>query len=106
MNARHVQEAKALQAKAIERLKCLELDHLSAADVIRYFVEATKLERTANGEPEAIEERRLTGKGGGPVKFSAFGLASTSGCFRLKVRNRDVRPAHPAPEALAQVGFS
>ena len=38
--------------------------------------------------------------------FSAFGLASTSGCFRLKVRNRDVRPAHPAPEALAQVGFS
>jgi hypothetical protein len=70
MNQRHIQEAKLLQTKAIQRLKTLELDDLSSADVIRYLTEASKLERTARGEPEAIEERRLTGKGGGPIGFS------------------------------------
>jgi hypothetical protein len=70
MNHRHIQEAQALQNKAIQRLKSLELDDLSAADVVRYLVEATKLERTARGEPESIEERRLTGRGGGAVTFS------------------------------------
>jgi hypothetical protein len=70
MNARHIQEAQALQRKAIERLKSLELNDISAADLARFIVEATKLERTARGEPEAIEERRLTGKGGGPIGFS------------------------------------
>jgi hypothetical protein len=70
MNARHIQEAKALQNKAIQRLKSLNEEALTAADTLRFFVEATKLERTARGEPETIEERRLTGKGGGPVVFS------------------------------------
>jgi hypothetical protein len=70
MNQRHIQEARALQAKAIARLKSLVEDDLSATDVVRYFIEATKLERTALGEPETIEERRLTGKGGGAVSFS------------------------------------
>jgi len=51
-------------------LKSLELDDLSASDVARFFTEATKLERTARGEPESIEERRLTGKGGGPIGFA------------------------------------
>jgi hypothetical protein len=70
MNQRHIQEAQALQSKAIQRLKCLDLEDLSAADIVRFVVEATRLERTSRGEPEAIEERRLTGKGGGAVKFS------------------------------------
>ena len=70
MNQRHIQEAQALQSKAIQRLKSLELDDLSSTDVIRYLTEASKLERTARGEPESIEERRLTGKGGGPIGFS------------------------------------
>jgi hypothetical protein len=70
MNSRHIQEAQALQNKALQRLKVLELNDLSATDVLRYFVEATKLERTARGEPETIEERRLTGKDGGAVRFS------------------------------------
>jgi hypothetical protein len=70
MNRRHIQEAQALQNKALQRLKALDLDDLSATDVLRYFVEATRLERTARGEPETIEERRLTGKGGGTVVFS------------------------------------
>jgi hypothetical protein len=70
MNRRHIQEAQALQSKALQRLRSLDLDDLSAPDVLRYFVEATKLERTARGEPETIEERRLTGSGGGAVVFS------------------------------------
>ena len=76
MNARHIQEAKALQAKAIERLKSLELTDLSASDTVRYLTEATKLERTARGEPESIEERRLTGKGGGPIGFAIEDVVS------------------------------
>jgi hypothetical protein len=70
MNSRHIQEAQALQNKAIQRLKSLNHEELSVAETLRFFVEATKLERTARGEPETIEERRLTGKGGGPVVFS------------------------------------
>jgi len=54
MNHRHIQESQALQNKALQRLKTLNLDDLSAADVLRYFVEATKLERSARGEPETI----------------------------------------------------
>src|SRR5262249_53182796 len=45
------------------------LDQLSAADVLRFLVAAAKLERTALGEPETIEEQRLTGPGGA-VAFS------------------------------------
>jgi hypothetical protein len=70
MNRRHVEEAKALQSKAIQRLKSLDVDELSSTDVLRYFVEASKLERSARGEPETVEERRLTGKGGGAVNIS------------------------------------
>jgi hypothetical protein len=70
MNRRHIQEAQALQNKALQRLKSLELDDLSAMDVLRFVTDSTKLERTARGEPETIEERRLTGKGGGAVIFS------------------------------------
>jgi hypothetical protein len=70
MNRRHIQEAQALQGKALQRLKDLHIEALSTGDVLRYLVEATKLERTARGEPETIEERRLTGKSGGAVVFS------------------------------------
>jgi hypothetical protein len=70
MNRRHVQEAMALQSKALQRLKALELNHFSAQDVLRYFIEAAKLERTARGEPESIAEQRLTGAGGGTLVFT------------------------------------
>jgi hypothetical protein len=70
MNRRHIQEAQALQNKALQRLKDLNLDDLSSTDVLRYLMDATKLERTARGVPETIEERRLTGQGGGAVVFS------------------------------------
>ena len=70
MNRRHIQEAKALQSMAIQRLKSLEPERLSSADVLRFCIESAKLERTALGEPETIAEQRLTGQDGGTVAFS------------------------------------
>jgi hypothetical protein len=70
MNQRHIQVGQAMQGKGIQRLKSLEQADISATEAARLLTDGTKLERTAQGEPEAIEERRLTGKGGGPLKFS------------------------------------
>jgi hypothetical protein len=70
MNRRHVQEARGLQSAAIGRLKSLNLEQMSPAEVLRFMVAAAKLERTALGEPESIEEQRHTGAGGGAVIFT------------------------------------
>jgi predicted Fe-S protein YdhL (DUF1289 family) len=70
MNRRHLHEAQALQGKAIQRLKILEPERLSPADVLRFCVESTKLERAVMGEPKTIEEQPLTGNGGGTVTFT------------------------------------
>jgi hypothetical protein len=78
MNRRHIQEAKALQSKAFQKLKSLDIEKLSPADVLRYFVEAAKLERTAQGEPERIDEQRLTGTGGGAVVFTVEDAVTAS----------------------------
>jgi hypothetical protein len=104
MNQRHIQEAQALQSKAIQRLKSLELADVSASDVVRYLVEATKLERTARGEPESIEERRLTGKGGGAVKFSMEDAVSADKELETWQNDR-VQPAtgEPLPEGNPEV---
>jgi hypothetical protein len=69
MNRRHIQEGQALQNRGIQALKALEAEHLSATEAARCIVDGTKLERTARGEPETIEEQRLTGKDGGPVAY-------------------------------------
>jgi len=60
MRERHANIAKHLQAKAYERLKRLDPDELEAPDVLRYFVEAARLERLARGEPDIIAEQRGT----------------------------------------------
>jgi hypothetical protein len=70
MNRRHLHETQALQSKAFQRLKAMDLERLSPADVLRYCIESAKLERTIRGEPETIEEQRLTGAGGGPIAFT------------------------------------
>jgi len=58
MRDRHAREAMALQQKALERLRAMDPSELSPSDVLRYFVEAAKLERLARGEPEMITEHR------------------------------------------------
>jgi hypothetical protein len=70
MAERHGREARALQAKALERLRALRPEELSPADVLRFFVDAAKLERLALGEPDTVQRQELTGKGGAPLHFS------------------------------------
>jgi hypothetical protein len=70
MNRRHLHEAQALQSKAFQRLKAMEIERLSPADVLRFCIESAKLERTVMGEPQTIEEQRLAGHGGRPVTFT------------------------------------
>jgi hypothetical protein len=70
MNRRHVQEARGLQSLAIGYLKSGNQEQLTPSQVLRIIVDAAKLERTALGEPESIEEQRLTGAGSGAVIFT------------------------------------
>jgi hypothetical protein len=69
MGERHAKVAVALQEKAIQRLKAMKPEELSSADLIRYAVEAAKLERLARGEPESIGEQRHSGTDGNPIRF-------------------------------------
>src|SRR5271165_1042190 len=70
MAERHVREARALQAKALERLRSLRPEELEPAVLLRFFVEAAKLERLALGETDTLQRHELTGRGGGAVQFS------------------------------------
>jgi hypothetical protein len=70
MNRRHIQVSKALQNKAVQRLTSLKAEELTTLELLRYLLDAAKLERTAHGEPEKVEERRVTGKDGNAVIFS------------------------------------
>ena len=54
MNRRHIQEAKALQQKAVQGLQSLKPGELSAFEVLRFLLDAAKLERSAYGEPEKV----------------------------------------------------
>lgn len=54
MNDRHIRLAKALQQKAIERLRDLDVLELTARDIIEYLSASVKIERLAAGEPDEI----------------------------------------------------
>jgi len=49
MDARHIQIALMMQAKAMEALALLDPHDLSPADIVRFIKEGTKLERLARG---------------------------------------------------------
>jgi hypothetical protein len=84
MGERHAKEAQGLQAKALERMRTLRPEEMSPGDVLRFFVEAAKLERLALGEPDALQRQEVTGKGGGPVV--------------LNIVEEVVSNAHPTPD--------
>jgi hypothetical protein len=65
-----VREARALQGKALERLRALAPEELGPAELLRYIVEAAKLERLALGEPDTVQRHELTGRGGGALHFT------------------------------------
>jgi|GEM_PF-2514678 len=50
MNERHAAAARSLQSRALEALQGMQATDLAAADVLRFLVEACKLERLAVGE--------------------------------------------------------
>jgi hypothetical protein len=57
MNARHAREGRALQVKAMRALRGLAAQGLDAADLLRFLVEGSKLERLARGEvTEAVRQ--------------------------------------------------
>jgi hypothetical protein len=62
MAERHAEEAVQLQAKAIASLKTLKPEEMSAADIIRMFVEGVKIERLSRGQPDAVQEQRIEAK--------------------------------------------
>jgi len=66
MRERHARYAVALQMKALDRLKQMDPDELEPLEVLKFIVEAAKLERLARGEPDTIQEH--TGKDGGPIE--------------------------------------
>jgi hypothetical protein len=70
MAERQAREARALQAKALERLRTLRPEELEPPDVLRFLIEAAKLERLALGEPDGVQRHELTGRGGSPLHFS------------------------------------
>jgi hypothetical protein len=58
MAERHARLAVACQDKALARLGAMRPEELGPAEVLRYLVEAAKLERAARGEPETVTEQR------------------------------------------------
>lgn len=69
MAKRHASQAVALQTVAIKAMKAkygeqfekITAETLRDGDVLRFFIEASKLERTALGEPAEIVETQHTG---------------------------------------------
>lgn len=70
MLSRHRKLAAGLTAKAVARLGTMVPADLTPLDVVRFIDAATKLERTALGEPESTVA--VTGAGGGPVEVADF----------------------------------
>lgn len=68
MRKRHVTQAQALQAKAIDRLTHMLPAEMKVSDVLNFFIEAAKLERSSLGQPVEIQRHEVTGKDGGPVQ--------------------------------------
>lgn len=54
MNERHVQVGKALQQKAIERLRAVTPEEMKLEDILAFLNTGVKFERQALGEPDEI----------------------------------------------------
>lgn len=85
MTTRHINSAKALQFKAIERLAKMNADELKPGEVLDYFIEASKLERLAMGE--STEKKEV----GGEVKLMVA-FVTMPGVEILDADNRASRP--------------
>jgi hypothetical protein len=70
----------------VQRLKTMPPEELSSADLLRYAIEAAKLERLARGEPEAIHEERQKVSGYHEVNLFAQ-IEQLAAAFRPFVRS-------------------
>ena len=104
MTERHVKEARALQGKALERLRALRPEELGPADLLRYIVEAAKLERLAVGEPDGVQRQELTGRGGGPLRFTLEDAVAAARALEEAERDSSKRGGAAAlPDGSPQV---
>jgi hypothetical protein len=109
MTERHVKEARALQGKALERLRALRPEELGPADVLRYLVEAVKLERLALGEPETVAETRSSPVilhiveeiVGGPAAAAVANITPEVSTHDHNAPCRNVLPNHPSASGPA-----
>src|SRR5260370_36384640 len=77
MAERHGREARALPAKALERLRALRPEELSPADVLRFFVEAAELERAALGGTGSAPPPTVARQGRAPARSPPGGARAT-----------------------------
>jgi hypothetical protein len=70
MVERHLREARTLQGKALQRLQALTPEELGPVELLRFIVEAAKLERLVLGEPDTVQRHELTGRGGSALHFT------------------------------------
>ncbi len=68
MNRRHAEQAMELQTNALLALKSLDTGKMSATEIIRFIIDASRLERTARGEPEKIQQTQVAGLDGEPLQ--------------------------------------
>ncbi|MBA4190912.1 MAG: hypothetical protein C0467_23230 [Planctomycetaceae bacterium] len=91
MNERHANAARTLQARAIEALQTLPASEMAAGDVLRFLVEACKLERLAIGEVTERTSQEISG--GRPVVLEIVERI-------VPVRGADPVITPPVPDSL------
>ena len=69
MRERHAKGSVAMFAKALEGLKNLKPEELTAQDIVRMFAESTKAERISRGDVGEVIEQRDGGESVDPVQF-------------------------------------
>ena len=88
MVERHLREARTLQGKALQRLQALTPEELGPTELLRYIVEAVKLERLLLGEPDTVQRHELTGRGGSALHFSLEEAVAAARSDRRGPRSR------------------
>lgn len=103
MNKRHITLAQALQSKAAAGLQALQATNLRQGNLLRYLIEAAKLERLARGEPEIIERRQVTdAPTGDRIDLSKLSLGEIIELERLVARALSVPPPAPAEDGKGE----
>ena len=69
MRERHAKGSVAMFAKALEGLKNLKPEELTAQDIVRMFSESVKAERISRGDTSEVIEERDGGDAPDPVQF-------------------------------------